>query len=56
MTRLTTAEAAGERYFRLYCKHVTQPDVDTLFNLLEGMHSLNDRLGKQTGGKVFVDQ
>lgn len=47
-SRLTNAEAAGERYFRLYYKHVTQADVDTLFNLLEGMHSLNDRLEKQT--------
>lgn len=50
----TTAQASGERYFRLYRKHAVAPDMDTLFNFLNAMHSLNDRLRKATG-RSFLD-
>jgi hypothetical protein len=37
---------AGERIFRLYNAYCIAPDLDTLFNLLNGIHSLNDKLFK----------
>jgi hypothetical protein len=52
-SKFASSEAAGERYFRLYYKRVTQADMDTLFNLLEAMHSLNDRLKKETDRDFF---
>lgn len=39
------AEAAS-RLFRAYRQHCTQPNPDALFNTLNAMHSLNDRLKK----------
>ncbi|MDH4572506.1 hypothetical protein [Salinicola acroporae] len=36
--------AACERFFRLYHKHCVSPDRDTLFNYLNSVHSLNDKL------------
>ena len=39
------AEAAS-RLFRAYNRYCTQPDPDALFNTLNAMHSLNDRLKK----------
>ena len=44
---------AGERFFRLYHKHCVSPDEDTLFNLLEAIHSLNDKLQKATSDNFF---
>lgn len=48
-----TAEAhaveAANRLFRAYERHCRKPDPDTLFDTLNAMHSLNDRLKKATG-------
>lgn len=38
--------SASERVFRLYHLHCVSPSLDTLFNLLNAIHSLNDKLGK----------
>lgn len=46
-------KSAGERFFRLYYKHCVTPDLDTLFNLLNAIHSLNDKLRKATGESFF---
>ncbi|MCP4117277.1 MAG: hypothetical protein GY737_18145 [Desulfobacteraceae bacterium] len=43
---MLSSTAACERFFRLYYKHYVEPDMDTLFNLLNSIHSLNDRLEK----------
>ena len=43
---MTTAASAADRYFRCYEAHCIKPDVDTLFNLLNALHSLNDKLRK----------
>lgn len=45
---------AGNRFFRLYHKHCVSPDNDTLFNLLNATHSLNDRLNNNLD-KNFYD-
>jgi hypothetical protein len=45
---MENCQAAGERFFRLYHKHCVEPDKDTLFNLLNSIQSLNDRLRKAT--------
>lgn len=42
-----------ERFFRLYNKFCTQQDADSLFNLLNAIHSLNDRLNKSSGDNFF---
>lgn len=41
-----TAAAAADRFFRAYYRHSMAPDEDTLFDLLNALHSLNDKLGK----------
>lgn len=41
--------AAADRFFRTYYRHSTAPDEDTLFGLLNALHSLNDKLGKSGG-------
>lgn len=41
---VANASAAAERFFRFYATHCISPSRDTLFNFLEGAHSLNDRL------------
>lgn len=51
-TELAMHEAIG-RFFRSYHVHSTEPTVDTLFNLLNVLHSLNDRLRKQTRVGLF---
>lgn len=38
------AASAVDRYFRYYEAHCIRPDVDTLFNLLNALHSLNDKV------------
>ena len=43
---LKATEAAAERFFRQYYKHCSEPDNDTLFNLLNAAHSFNDKLSK----------
>lgn len=43
----SSSKAAGERYFRLYSRHCLEPNQDTLFALLNAVHSLNDRLSKE---------
>jgi len=50
---IDSCQAAGERFFRLYSKHCVRPDVDTLFNLLNSIHSLNDKLNGATGKNFF---
>ncbi|MCD9465515.1 MULTISPECIES: hypothetical protein [Photobacterium] len=44
---------ASERVFRLYHSHCVSPSLDTLFNLLNAIHSLNDKLGKAKLGSFF---
>lgn len=41
------------RFFRSYHAHCTNPTADTLFNLLNSLHSLNDRLRKQAQVDLF---
>lgn len=51
---ITSASAgAAERFFRLYEKHCVSPDQDTLFNLLNSAHSLNDKLKKEHSEDFF---
>jgi hypothetical protein len=45
--------AASERVFRLYHSHCVSPTLDTLFNFLNAIHSLNDKLGKVDLGGFF---
>lgn len=47
--------APSERYFRMYHKFNTEPDLDTLFNLLNAMHSLNDILNNRLNDNFFQD-
>ncbi|MCD1636270.1 hypothetical protein K7H91_21140 [Martelella mediterranea] len=44
---------AAERFFRFYFRHCTEPDQDTLFSLLNAIHSLNDRLRQSRGADFF---
>ncbi|MBT1072743.1 hypothetical protein [Pelotalea chapellei] len=50
---MTTCKFAGERFFRLYHRHCVSPDDDTLFSLLDAIHSLNDKLQKATSDNFF---
>lgn len=50
---IVSCKSAGEQFFRLYHKHCVEPDVDTLFNLLNSIHSFNDKLRKATGESFF---
>jgi hypothetical protein len=45
--------SSGERFFRCYSRHCIEPDNDTLFNLLNSIHSLNDRLRKEVQANFF---
>lgn len=45
---------AANRYFRCYERHCVSPDADTLFQLLGALHSLNDRLRKETEVNLFA--
>lgn len=47
--KLGAAEAAAGRIFRVYERHCVAPDLDTLHDLLNALHSLNDRLEKAVG-------
>lgn len=37
-------DAAADRFFRFYAAQCTAPDEDTLFQFLNALHSLNDRM------------
>jgi hypothetical protein len=41
--------AAIDRFFRSYSNHCVRPDEDTLLNLLNALHGLNDKLKKGAG-------
>ncbi|MBR0554422.1 hypothetical protein J5J10_01925 [Ciceribacter sp. L1K23] len=43
---IANVSAASARLFRAYFSHCTAPDLDTLFQLLGSIHSLNDRVTK----------
>lgn len=45
--------AAIDRFFRSYFNHCVTPDRDTLLNLLNALHSLNDKLQKEVGRNLF---
>lgn len=44
-----SAQTAAGRLFRVYERHCKEPGLDTLFEVLTAIHSLNDRLNKVTG-------
>ncbi len=48
-------KAASERFFRLYNKYCIGPDADSLFNLLNAIHSLNDKLNSKGSGDFFEE-
>jgi len=37
----------------MYHKHCVDPDIDTLFHILNAIHSLNDKLKNETGENFF---
>lgn len=43
---MISVSKAAERYFRCYEAHCVKSDLDTLFHLLNALHSLNDKLLK----------
>ncbi len=45
--------SAAERFFRTYEVHCVAPNQDSLFNLLNSAHSLNDRLRKEFKADFF---
>ncbi|MGF3027386.1 hypothetical protein ACQVP2_31830 [Methylobacterium aquaticum] len=49
-------DRAADRFFRSYHAHCTRPDEDTLFHLLNVMHSLNDKLRKASSTTLFASQ
>lgn len=53
-SNINAAEHAANRYFRCYEAHCIKPDVDTLFNLLNALHSLNDKLQKSCNVDFFA--
>lgn len=44
---------AADRFFRAYKNHCVSPDLDTLINLLNALHSLNDKLRKEHNTDFF---
>jgi hypothetical protein len=50
---LSASSGAAERFFRLYAKHCIEPDQDSLFNLLNSIHSLNDKLKEDHSEDFF---
>lgn len=51
---IANAEQAADRYFRCYEAHCLKPNEDTLFNLLNALHSLNDKMQKSCGIDFFA--
>ncbi len=45
--------AAIDRFFRSYFNHCVRSDEDTLLNLLNALHGLNDKLKKGIGQDLF---
>ncbi|MBJ7263086.1 MAG: hypothetical protein JHC61_04825 [Burkholderiaceae bacterium] len=45
--------SAADRFFRTYEAHCVAPDVDTLFNLLNALHSLNDKFKRACNSDFF---
>ncbi len=48
-----TTVVAADRFFRGYHRHCMRPDEDSLFDLLNALHSLNDKLKKSGQGNLF---
>jgi hypothetical protein len=46
-------DAAADRFFRAYHAHSTMPSEDTLFNLLNALHSFNDKFNRATDHNLF---
>ncbi|MDD2888566.1 MAG: hypothetical protein PHY66_12265 [Aliarcobacter sp.] len=46
-------KSSCERLFRLYYKHNQEPDLDTLYNLLNSIHSLNDIFNRTLKDNFF---
>lgn len=51
--RVMATQSAAERFFRAYHAHCTTPDLDSLFNLLNASHSLNDKMRKEYSSDFF---
>ncbi|MBI5015256.1 MAG: hypothetical protein HZB55_07160 [Deltaproteobacteria bacterium] len=51
---MATCKSAGERFFRYYHRYCVAPDIDVLFELLNAIHSLNDKLQKATSENFFA--
>ncbi|MBR1141490.1 MAG: hypothetical protein E6614_00130 [Bradyrhizobium sp.] len=51
---LDSLTAAIDRFFRSYFSHCVTPDEDTLLNLLNALHGLNDKLQKDVGRNLFA--
>jgi hypothetical protein len=45
--------AAADRFFRAYARQCLDPDEDSLFALLNALHSFNDKLRKAGKGDLF---
>ncbi|MEP0174122.1 MAG: hypothetical protein ABJH28_07930 [Paraglaciecola sp.] len=45
--------SSSERLFRLYFKQCTAPDLDTLFNFLNALHSFQDKFEKAGLGSFY---
>jgi hypothetical protein len=45
---------AADRYFRKFYQHCTQANLDTLFDLLNALHSLNDKLKAESKTNLFA--
>lgn len=46
--------SSAERLFRLYYKHNIEPDLDTLYHLLNSIHNLNDMFKKNLDDDFFI--
>lgn len=53
MNSLQTATSATDRFFRAYAQYCAAPDEDSLFHLLNALHSLNDKLRKAGKESLF---
>jgi hypothetical protein len=45
--------SAADRFFRAYARYCLELDEDSLFNLLDALHSFNDKLRKSGKGSLF---
>lgn len=51
---LDSLNAAIDRFFRSYFNHCVAPDEETLLNLLNALHGLQDKLQKDAGRHLFA--